>query len=814
MTNSLPTHADVVIVGGGIVGCSIAYHLTRLGITDVVLLEQNKLTSGTTWHAAGLVGQLRATQNLTRLAKYTTELFAQLEAETGLSTGYKKTGSISLATNLARMEELNRQASTARAFGVEVEVIQPSDVLEYWPGINLEGVTGAVYLPGDGQTNPVDTTMALAKGARSGGAMICEDQEVLELLTNASGIYGVRTREGEIRANKVVLASGMWSRQLAAKIGVSIPLQAAEHFYIVTEPMPSLRSGMPTLRVPDEQAYFKEDAGKLLLGAFELEAKPWSIDGVPSDFAFGTLPDDMDHFAPIMEAAIKRFPALEHAGIQLWFNGPESFTPDDRYLLGPTAEYSNLFVAAGFNSIGIQSSGGAGKVLAEWIANDHPPMDLFDVDIKRMFPFQSTRKYLVNRTRESLGLLYAMHWPFRQYETARDARRGPLHQQMLDQGAAMGEFCGWERPNWFVRGNDAPRYEYSFGRQNWFDACKQECLAIRDSVVLFDQSSYPIFSLKGRDAATVLNHICANNVDVANGKVVYTQWLNERGGIEADVTVTRVNQNEFMIVSSCASEIRDFNWLESHIPDDAHAIAFNVSNSYAIIGVMGPSSRDVLSGLTPNDISDAALPFYSSMKIELGYSRIRINRLSYVGELGYELMVPMDFVAHVYEELLRVGHDYGLAHAGFHAMNACRVEKGYKHFGHDIGDEINPFQSGLGFAVDMSKPDFIGKSSLVGKQKDYQNRLVNIAVDDKDAPLLLHDEPIYCDNELVGITTSGMWGHRVERSLGIAMLSNADGVSRGYIESHDFQIEVAGKRYPLDVQLAPFYDPGSARMKR
>ena len=522
----------------------------------------------------------------------------------------------------------------------------------------------------------------------------------------------------------------------------------------------------------------------------------------------------MDHFAPIMETAIKRFPALEHAGIQLWFNGPESFTPDDRYLLGPTAEYSNLFVAAGFNSIGIQSSGGAGKVLAEWIANDHPPMDLFDVDIKRMFPFQSTRKYLVNRTRESLGLLYAMHWPFRQYETARDARRGPLHQQMLDQGAAMGELCGWERPNWFVRGNDAPRYEYSFGRQNWFDACKQECLAIRDSVVLFDQSSYPIFSLKGRDAATVLNHICANNVDVANGKVVYTQWLNERGGIEADVTVTRVNQNEFMIVSSCASEIRDFNWLESHIPDDAHAIAFNVSNSYAIIGVMGPSSRDVLSGLTPNDISDAALPFYSSMQIELGYSRIRINRLSYVGELGYELMVPMDFVAHVYEELLRVGHDYGLAHAGFHAMNACRVEKGYKHFGHDIGDEINPFQSGLGFAVDMSKPDFIGKSSLVGKQKDYQNRLVNIAVDDKDAPLLLHDEPIYCDNELVGITTSGMWGHRVERSLGIAMLSNADGVSRGYIESHDFQIEVAGKRYPLDVQLAPFYDPGSARMKR
>jgi 4-methylaminobutanoate oxidase (formaldehyde-forming) len=811
--SNLPDSTEVLVIGGGIVGCSIAYHLTKLGIKDVVLLEQNQLTAGTTWHAAGLVGQLRATANLTHLARYTTELFAGLEDETGQATGYRRTGSLSLALNTERLEELNRQASTARAFGIEVEQISAADVATHWPDVNIEDVSGAVYLPGDGQTNPVDTTQALAAGARKGGALILENQHVEKISTDAEKVLSVTTADGVIKTRKLVIAAGMWSRQLGASIGISIPLQAAEHFYIVTEPMDSLRSGMPTLRVPDEFAYFKEDAGKLLLGAFEPVAKPWSVNGVSKDFAFGTLPEDIDHFEPILELAIRRFPKLNSAGIQLFFNGPESFTPDDRYLLGKVPEYDNVFVAAGFNSIGIQSSGGAGKVLAEWIAKDHPPMDLWDVDIRRTFPFQSNRKYLVNRTRETLGLLYAMHWPYHQYKTARGVRRSPIHDRLIDHGAVMGELAGWERPNWFVRGNNRAAYEYSYGKQNWFEACREECLALRDSVALFDQSSYPVFYLDGIEALTTLNHICANNVDVDTGQVVYTQWLNERGGIEADVTVTRISDSRFMIVSSCASEGRDFQWLTSHIDSKTHAFATNAGSAVTILGIMGPLSRDLLSGLTPDDVSDAALPYYQSRDLEIGYARVRVNRLSYVGELGYELYIPTEFAQHVYEEILRVGATFELAHAGYHAMNACRTEKGYRHFGDDIGDEITPYSAGLGFAVDMGKANFIGKSALKDISNKFTERLVNVAIKHEDPPLLYHDEPVYAGDELVGITTSGMWGHRIDRSLGIALLKHEEGVTKKWLASTQFEIEVAGIRYPLDVQLSAFYDPEGRRLK-
>ncbi|MCB1644636.1 MAG: FAD-dependent oxidoreductase [Pseudomonadales bacterium] len=811
--NQLPDSAEVVIIGGGIVGCSIAYHLTRSGVKEVVLLEQNQLTAGTTWHAAGLVGQLRATHNMTRLAKYTAGLFAELEAETGQATGYRQTGSLTLALNKERMVELQRQASTARAFGVEIEALSPQEAAAFWPGLNTDDAVGAVYLPGDGQTNPVDTTQALAAGARQQGALIFERQQVLEILTSDGAATGVRTSGGTIRARQVVLAGGMWSRQLAAAVGVSVPLMAAEHFYIVTEPLASLTPGMPTLRIPDEFAYLKEDAGKLLLGAFEPVAKPWSPDGVSADFAFGTLPEDFDHFAPILELAAKRYPQLETAGIQLFFNGPESFTPDDRYLLGETPELKNFFVASGFNSIGIQSSGGAGKVLAEWMVNGHPPMDLWDVDIRRTFPFQSTRKYLLQRTRETLGLLYAMHWPYRQYETARGARRSPFHERLIDYGAVMGELGGWERPNWYVQGNTKAHYEYSYGPQNWFDCCKKECLAVRDNVALFDLASYPVFYLQGPDAVAVLNNICANNIDVAVNAIVYTQWLNERGGIEADVTVTRTGADEFMIVSSCASELRDFHWLTSHIPADARAHAWNASSGITMIGVMGPNSRALLQAVSPTDLSNEAFPYYHSAMIEVGYTRCRANRLSYVGELGYELYIPTEFAMHVLEELLHVGRDFDLALAGYHAMNACRVEKGYRHFGHDISDEVTPVAAGLGFAVDMSKSAFIGKAALEALPAKHTERLVNFVIDADNPPLIYHDEPVFCGDELVGISTSGAWGYRLEKSVGIASIRHAAGVTSGYLKDNAFAIEVAGQRYPLQLQLAPFYDRQSSRMK-
>lgn len=814
MTGALPSECEVVIVGGGIVGCSIAYHLTRRGVKDVVLLEQNQLTSGTTWHAAGLVGQLRASQNLTQLARYTTDLFAQLETETGQYTGYRRTGSLTLALNAHRLEELKRQASAARAFGVEVELLAATDVLQYWPEINIEGVAGAVHLPGDGQTNPVDTTMALAQGARAGGAQLIENCGVLEILQAGDQVTGVRTAAGSISAKRVVLAAGMWSRQLGAEIGVPIPLQAAEHFYIVTEPMRSLSSGMPTLRVPDQQAYFKEDAGKLLLGAFELEAKPWALDGIPADFAFGTLPEDIDHFAPILEAAIDRFPPLAEAGIQLFFNGPESFTPDDRYLLGPTLLYENLFVAAGFNSIGIQSAGGAGKVLADWIVDGHPGLSLFDVDVRRAFGFQATRQFLAERTTETLGLLYDMHWPYRQFATARNARRSPIHDLLVDAGAVMGELAGWERPNWFANPDEPAVYEYGYQAQNWFERCEAECLAVRDGVALFDQSSYPVFLLKGADAAAALNHICANNVDVPLNQIVYTQWLNERAGIEADVTVTRIREDEFMIVGTCANELRDFHWLQKHLPSAARASAFNASSGFCILGVMGPKSRQLLISVTSDDLSDTALPYYRSAETAIGYAPVRVNRLSYVGELGYELVVPTEFAVHVYEQLVMAGADFQLKHAGFHAMNACRVEKSYKHMGHDIDDETNPVQAGLGFAVDRNKPDFIGKSALPESEALKKKRLVNVALEEGQQTLMYHDEPIFSAGNLVGITTSGAWGHRLNRSLGIAMMEHDQGVTAQWLRETKFEIEIASERYPVSLQLAPYYDPRSVRMKR
>ena len=815
MAENLPGQAQIVIVGGGIVGCSVAYHLTQRGWTDVVLLERKQLTSGTTWHAAGLVGQLRATSNLTRLAKYTTELFASLEKESGQATGFRQIGSLALATNSERLEELKRGASMARCFGLDVEILSPEQARALWPLMATDDLIGAVHLPKDGQTNPIDTTQALAKAARARGARIFEHTKVTDIIVEQGCARGVRTADGDIRAEYVVNCAGMWAHQLGASAGTTIPLHAAEHFYIVTELIPGLPRHLPVLRDADACSYFKEDAGKLLVGWFEPVAKPWGMSGISDTFSFETLPNDLDHIEPLLEAAIHRVPALGEAGIQLFFNGPESFTPDDRYLLGETPEVRNLFVAAGFNSIGIQSAGGAGKVLADWIVDGHPPMDLWDVDIRRMMPFQRNRRYLKDRTVESLGLLYAMHWPFRQPETARGVRRSALHDRLLGSGACFGELAGWERPNWYAPVGTEAKYQYSYGRQNWFGFSAEEHIAVRESVGLFDQSSFGKYLLEGADAEAILNRVCANDVSVPVGRIVYTQWLNERGGIEADLTITRKSETRFLIVTAAATQTRDLAWLRRHIPEDARAVAVDVTSGFAVLGLMGPKSRQVLSRLTDADLSNAAFPFATSRPIDIGYARARASRITYVGELGWELYVPTEFVQGVFDCLTEEGAAVGMRLAGYHAMNSLRMEKGYRHWGHDITDDDTPLEAGLGFAVSWSKSGgFIGRDALARqKQAGVKRRLVQFALEDCDR-LLYHNEPIWRDNILVGRITSGMFGHSVGKSLGMGYVGNrGEIVDAGFVNSGKYEIEVAGARIAAHASLSAFYDPDSARVK-
>ena len=814
---SLPARADVVIVGGGIVGCSIAYHLSKIGITNVVVLERKQLTSGTTWHAAGLVGQLRASRNLTELAKYTTGLFEGMEKETGQATGFKQNGSISIALTDGRLEELMRGASMAKSFGLEVEVISMDDIHARVPHYNMENVKGGVFLPKDGQVNPIDVTQALAAGARSRGAKVFENVKVTRILTKAGKANGVETADGTIMADKVVVATGMWSRELGKSIGVSIPLHACEHFYIVSEPIAALPRNMPVVRVPDECTYYKEDAGKLMVGAFEPKAKPWGGGGIDDEHAFVTLPEDMDHFEPILASAINRVPLLETAGIQLFFNGPESFTPDNRYYLGEAPEVRDLFVATGFNSIGIQSSGGAGLVLSQWIKNGHPPMDVNGIDIRRIHPFQANASYVRERVSETLGLLYAMHWPYRQAETSRGARRSPFYQFCKQLGAVFGEVNGWERPNWYVRDGIKPEYEYSYGRQNWFPCAQAEAVALKNDVVFFDQSSFAKYLVQGRDACSVLNHISANEIDVAPGKIVYTQWLNERGGIEADLTVTRLAEDKFLVVTGAAPQVRDMAWLKRHTQADSHCESVDITSGLPMLSIMGPKSRALLENLTGQDFSNAAFAFGTSKEIEIGYARVRASRITYVGELGWELYIPAEFAAHVFEVVAEAGKAFNLTPAGMHTMNNARTEKAYRHWGHDISDEDTPVEAGLGFAVAWKKNNFIGKAAIEKQRAAVvqTKRFACLALQDASeaAPMMYHEEPIYRDGALVGSTTSGAWGHRIGRSLGLGYVKNAEGVTKDWLMSGTWEVEIAWKRYPVSIQFESFYDAKNERIK-
>ena len=791
-------------------GCSVAYHLAKVGITDVVLLERKQLTSGTTWHAAGLIGQLRATHNMTTLAQYTANLYASLEAETGQATGFKQNGSISLAVTKERLEEWRRGASMAKIYGLDVEEISPAEAQALHPLINVDDLAGAVFLPKDGQINPADVTQAMAKGARMAGIAIHENIKVSVIEHKDGKVRGVRTEQGDIDCDVIVNCAGMWGREVGAMAGVEIPLHACEHFYIVTEPIDGATSTLPVLRDQDNHAYYKEDAGKILLGAFEPIAKPWGMDGISEDFCFDELPPDIDHFSPVLERAIKRMPALETVGIRTWFCGPESFTPDDRYHLGEAPNLKGYFIACGFNSIGVQSAGGVGRVMADWIKDGHPPMDLWDVDIRRNMPFQTNRKYLHDRVTEGLGLLYAEHWPFRQFESARGVRKSPLHDRLAKAGACFGEMAGWERANWFAPEGIEAKYEYSYGRQNWFDHSAAEHNAVRDNVGLFDMTSFAKFMVQGPESMASLNRICANNVDVAPGRTIYTQWLNERGGIEADLTVTRFAKNEYFVVTAGAAQIRDFHWLKDHI-GDAHAYVTDVTAGNSVLAVMGPQSRALLSTVADADLSNEAFPFGASRDIDIGYARVRATRLSYVGELGWELYIPTDMAQHVYDVILEAGAAFELKHAGYHALNSLRIEKAYRHWGHDIADEDTPLEAGLGFAVAWDKPGgFIGRDALLQQRDDgVQKRLLQFLLTDP-TKLLYHNEPIWRDGAIAGYVSSGMYGHTLGGAVGL-----------GYVKSEPgddpvtgvFEIEVAGERVPAKASLRPMYDPTSARLR-
>ncbi len=814
MAEKPPNKARAVVIGGGVIGCSIAYHLTKTGWSDVVLLERKKLTSGTTWHAAGLIGQLRDNQDMTKLAKYTAELYSRLEAETGQATGFKQNGSLSIATTEGRLEDLKRRADMAKVFGLRVDVIGPEECKDIYPLITVDDVIGGIFVPSDGTANPTDVTMALAKGARQGGAQVFEDTKVTAINHSDGRVTGVETEAGTIQAPYVVLAAGMWTRDIAATVGVTVPLHACEHFYIVTEPFDGVTPDLPVFRDYDACAYYKEDAGKMLLGAFEPEAKPWGMHGIPDDFCFDQLPDDFDHFQPILEKALHRMPALENAGIQTFFNGPESFTPDNRYYLGSAPGMEGLFVAAGMNSIGVQSAGGVGRALAEWMDSGHPTMDLWTVDIRRALKFQGEPGYLKERVAESLGRLYAVHWPFYQFKAARNVRLTPFHQRLKKQGACFAEAQGWERPGWYAPEGVQPEYVYSFSRQNWFEYWAAEHKAVRESAGLFDQTPFAKFRLRGGDAEAVLNNVCAADVAVDVGRVVYSQWLNERGGIEADLTVTREAEDRYLIVTGAASQVRDADWLSRHIPEGADAALSDVTDDMAVLGVMGPKSRALLEGLCEADLSNDAFPYLTSREIEIGGVLIRASRITYVGELGWELYIPTDGATDVYDAITAAGNELGLALAGTHAMDSLRIEKAYRRWGHDIGDQDTGLEAGLGFAVAWDKPaGFIGRDALLKqREKGVKRRLVQFALDDPE-PLLYGNEPIYRSGKIAGYVTTAMYGHTLGAAIGLGYVEDEDGVDADYVTAGSYELEAAGVRYPARASLRPLYDPKGNRIR-
>ncbi len=817
MAKKLPQQARVVVIGAGIVGCSVAYHLSKIGWKDVVVMERSAMVSGTTAHSAGLVTQLRHTRALTDISRYGVRLYQELKDETGLDTGFRQTGSVSVARTQGRMDELRRMISLAKSFGVQMEEISLREAEDLWPLMSTGDLVGAVHIPLDGETVPDSTANALVIGATERGVKFFENSPVTNILTRDGTAVGVSTEDGDIACDIVVNCAGMWAREIGLTCDVSIPLHAADHAYFVTEPVPGTTDDMPSLRDPDGYIYIRRyphEGGGLLVGGFEPEAVPWGMNGIPDDFSLNMLSREWSHYNVFLEKAMDRVPAIADAGVRIRLIGPESFTPDTRYIMGEAPELRNFFVAAGFNSSGVASAAGAGHAMAEWITEGEMTMDLSEVDIGRFQKWANNPNFLRDRTVEALGLLYAMHWPHRQPETARGIRRSPLHDRLKSRGACFGVVAGWERPNWYAPEGVEAKYEYSWDRQNWFPYSAQEHLAVREAVGLFDQTSFAKFLVQGPDAESVLQRIFANDVAVEPGSLVYTAMLNSRGGFQSDLTVNRLSEDAYMIVTSAGSVTQDFAWIKRHIPGEARAALTDVSSVYAVLSVMGPRSRELLSRLTKADLSNDAFPFLTSKEIYLDYAPVRASRITYVGELGWELYVPTEYALKVYEAITEEGRPFGLKHAGYHALDSLRLEKAYRGWGHDITSVDTPLEAGLGFAVAFDKnADFIGKEALLRQREEGLTKRLAIFLLEDPEPLLLGDEPIYRDGVLVGRTTSGNYGHSLGRSVGMGYVESEDGVTPGWIRSGLYEIEVATRRVPSKVRLTPPYDPKSERIK-
>jgi heterotetrameric sarcosine oxidase gamma subunit len=814
---ALPDRARVVVVGGGVIGASVAYHLAGLGWTDLLLLEQGQLCCGTTWHAAGLVGQLRATETGTRLVQYSTELYSRLEEETGQSTGFRRCGGVTVARAPERLTQLRRTAATAEAFGLDCELISPARAGELFPMMDTADLCGALWLPGDGRADPTDLTAALARGARNRGATIRERTRVTGITTAGGAVTGVRTGEGDIEAEIVVNCAGQWAKQVGALAGVNVPLHSAEHFYVVTEQVDGAHRWLPILRDPDGYTYFKEEVGGLVVGGFEPQAKPWvAPDELPSPFEFQLLDEDWEHFSVLMESALHRIPVLNDTGIKMFYNGPESFTPDNQFILGEAPGLRNFFVAAGFNSVGIASAGGAGQALAEWITGGEPGTDLLANDIRRFAPFNGNNQWLHDRVGEILGLHYAVPWPNRELATARPFRRSPAYHLLQDAGACFGSRMGWERANFFAPPGADPVIEYGWGKQNWLPWSAAEQRATRGAVAVFDQTSFSKYLLTGPDAEHALQWLCTADVAVRPGRTVYTGMLNARGTYESDITVTRLSDEEFLLISSAATTERDKDHIRRQLPDGCRAALVDMTSAYAVYGVMGPRSRQLLSELSRADLSDAAFPFGTSREIDLGYSTVRATRITYVGELGWELYVPAEFAVGVYQDLMAAGEPLGVVNAGYYVIESMRLEKAYRAFGRELTPDYDPAEAGLLFACKL-KTDigFLGRAAVEqAKARGPRRRLVSLVLDDPDAAMW-GGELVLRDGLALGQVTSAAWGETLGASVGLAYMRHPDGaaVTADFARAGSYQVDVGGVRCPATVHLRPPFDPVGERVR-
>lgn len=813
---SLPSSAKIVIVGGGIVGCSVAYHLGKMGISDVLLLERGKLSSGSTWHAAGLVGQLRTNANVTQLLGYSVALYDRLEAETGLATGWKMNGGLRLACNAERWTEVKRQATTAHSFGLEMHLLSPYEAQNLFPLMNVDDVVGAAFLPTDGQASPSDIVQALARGARSAGVTIREDAPVTTIRVENGRVRGVATADGFVSCEKLVIACGQWSRELGRKAGVNIPLASVQHHYAITERIEGVTPTLPTIRDPDRLTYYKEEVGGLIVGGYEPNPVPWAENGLPDDFHFQLLDPDWDHFAPVLELALTRVPALEHAGIKKLINGPESFTPDGNFILSEAPEVRGIFVAAGFNAFGIASGGGAGMALAEWVAKGEPPYDLWPVDIRRFGRNHLDVDWVRTRTLEAYSKHYTMAWPFEEYSSGRPLRRSPLYNRLKQQGAVFGEKLGWERPNWFADTSAGEKADdvYSYGRQNWFEAVGREHVAARERVALFDQTSFAKFLVVGRDAEAALSWICANDVAKPPGALTYTQMLNARGGIECDLTVARLASDRFYITTGTGFATHDFDWISRNIPSELDARLIDVTSQNAVFSLMGPRARDVLQSLTRDDVSNTGFPFGTCRTIALAGAPVLALRVTYVGELGWELHVPVEFGAALYDRLMEAGARHGIANAGYRAIESLRLEKAYRAWGSDIGPDHSPLMAGLGWAVKLRKSiPFLGRAAIEEQRtRPLPRLLAGFTVDDPDV-VLLGRETIFRNGHRVGWLASAGWGYTLRANIGLGYVRDPAGVDASYVMSGEYELEVATEQVKAKAFLKPLYDPEMARIK-